>query len=144
MGELFPVKYFKFGKAYLPTLRQWGHSLTTCNIFKGHYILNTHPGNQNYLHKYLRYTSCTISGLSQDYLDCFFPEYLSNQISDFQIIFFLLWTEIQEYIFNTVPFLCDQRGWAICKTKWGSGTDQFVFILSHSVLKNPLTLPQLG
>ena len=72
--------------------------------------------------------------VSQKKWDSVSAWYLGNQVSDFQIVFFLLKTEIHMQIQNTKPFLCDFR-WDICKTKCGFETDQFIFILSHSGLK---------
>ena len=123
MGELFPVKCFKIGKAYLPTLRQWGHSLTTCNIFKRNYTLNTYPGNQNYLHKYLRYTSCTISSLSQDHLDCFFTRISQQPNIRFSNNFFswklrsMSWYEYQ-LICSRTPFCFANISGPLIAQKW--------------------------
>ena len=44
-------------------------------------------------------------------------------------------TEIHMQILNTNPFLCHIRDQDIYKTKCGSETDKFIFILSHSGLK---------
>ena len=49
-----------------------------------------------------------IQGVSKKMGQCLFCKFLSNQVSDFQILF--LKTEIHMQILNTQPFLCDIRG----------------------------------
>ena len=41
-----------------------------------------------------------------------------------------------------IPFLCDIRGWDICKTKCSSEIDKLIFILT-SQYQNGLEIPQL-
>ena len=66
MGELLPVKSLKFGKVFLPTLQQWGHSVTAWNILKRQYILNTNPGNKNCLYTTVFYKESKVIGFSNN------------------------------------------------------------------------------
>ena len=45
--------------------------------------------------------------------------------------FFLLKSEIYAHILNREQFFCTKKSRDICKTKWDSRTDQFIFILPH-------------